>query len=126
MSKMTSNKPYLMRATIEWIVDNQLTPHLVVNTLVDGVSVPEGFSQDGQITLNISANAVRDFELNNDSVSFSAKFNGLPCELYIPCRAVLGVIAQENGQGIFFEIEEFEEPPPQKPSKGRPGLKLVK
>ena len=126
MSKMTSNKPYLMRATIEWIVDNQFTPHLIVNTLLEGVLVPDGFSKDGQITLNISAGAVRDFQVTNESVSFSAKFNGLPCELFVPCRAVMGVIAQENGQGIFFEIEEPEEIPPPKAVKGKPGLRLVK
>jgi len=126
MSKMTSNKPYLMRATIEWIVDNECTPHLVVNTLLDGVLVPEGFSKDGQITLNISASAVRDFQVTNEAVSFSAKFNGVPCDLYVPCYAVMGVVAQENGQGIFFEIEEPEDVPPPKPPKGKPGLKLVK
>ncbi|BCE02433.1 ClpXP protease specificity-enhancing factor [Marinicellulosiphila megalodicopiae] len=126
MSEMTSNKPYLMRATIEWIVDNGCTPHVVVDTFVKGVSVPEGFDRDGQLTLNISVNAVRDFVLDNQLLSFSAKFNGMPMQVYVPCGAILAVIAQENGQGIFFKSEEAPEPPEPAKPKGRPGLKLVK
>lgn len=141
MSKsMTSNKPYLMRATLEWIVDNQCAPYLIVNTLQESVQVPEGFDQDGQITLNISANAVRDFVIDNDAVSFSTKFSGVVTNIYVPCSAVLGLVAKENGQGIFFEIEDADkldedsdlvaesaDTPVAKPKKSaKPTLKVVK
>ena len=139
-NSMTSNKPYLMRATLEWVVDNQCSPYLIVNTLQAGVQVPEGFDQNGQITLNISANAVRDFVIDNEAVSFSTKFSGVVTEIYVPCVAVLGLVAKENGQGIFFEIEESESeqvdssvqseevaaPVTKLKKSGKPTLKVVK
>ena len=142
MSKpMTSKKAYLMRATLDWVIDNECSPYLIVNTLQEGVQVPEGFDQNGQITLNISVGAVRDFIIDNKAVSFSTKFSGVVTEIYVPCSAVMGLVAKENGQGIFFEIEEEvmqekesslvqdseEVVPPNRPKKaGKPTLKVVK
>ncbi|MGR5541971.1 ClpXP protease specificity-enhancing factor SspB, partial [Vibrio campbellii] len=31
VSNMTPRRPYLLRAFYEWLVDNDLTPHLVVD-----------------------------------------------------------------------------------------------
>ena len=46
---MTSTRPYLIRALYEWIVDNNCTPHILVNADYAGVKVPAGFAKDGQI-----------------------------------------------------------------------------
>ena len=40
---MTSNRPYLLRAFFDWIVDNECTPHLVVNADFPAVQVPTQF-----------------------------------------------------------------------------------
>lgn len=34
MSDMSPRRPYLLRAFYEWLIDNQLTPHLVVDVTV--------------------------------------------------------------------------------------------
>ena len=135
---MTSSRPYLVRALYEWIVDNQCTPYLLVNTLHDEVLVPQDYvNPDGQIVLNISPSAVNDFVMNDDSLCFSARFGGMPTDIFVPCAAIMGIYAKENQQGMIFEAEsEPQNPPPQGPksplppsksgSKSRPSLKVVK
>lgn len=134
---MTSNKPYLLRAFYEWIVDNELTPYILVDASVPGTQVPHEYVKDGQIVLNISPSACGKMEMNNVDVCFEARFGGAARRLVVPCGAILAIYAKENGAGTVFTVEdeaEFEaeastppetpEPPP-KP-KGRPNLTVVK
>jgi stringent starvation protein B len=107
--KMTPNRPYLLRAFYEWIVDNNLTPYLVVDATMAGVKVPTQHVQNGQIVLNINPSAVGNLLLGNDAVTFNARFGGSPFALYIPQRAVLAIYARENGAGTMFTPEEDEE-----------------
>ena len=106
---MTSNRPYLLRAFFDWIVDNECTPHLVVNADFPAVQVPTQFVQDGQIVLNISPSAVTQFSLDNTQLSFNARFGGQPMQVYVPLGAVLAIYARENGEGTVFTADEFLE-----------------
>lgn len=106
---MTPNRPYLLRAFFDWIVDNQCTPHLVVNADFPAVQVPTQFVQDGQIVLNISPSAVTNFAMDNQQLSFNARFGGQPMQVYVPMGAVLAIYARENGEGTVFTAEEFIE-----------------
>jgi stringent starvation protein B len=116
----------------DWIVDNGFTPHVLVNAEYPGIVVPEQFVKDGQIVLNISTTAVRDLNLGNESVSFSARFSGTPMDVIIDPAAIMGIYAQENGRGMLFPEEQLEEgddavtddePDPTPP---RPSLRVVK
>ena len=104
--QMTPNRPYLLRAFYEWIVDNNCTPYLVVDATMPGVKVPLQHVKDGQIVLNISPGAVGNLLLGNDAVTFNARFSGNPFALYIPQRSVLAIYARENGAGTMFTPEE--------------------
>lgn len=104
--EMTSNRPYLLRAFYEWIVDNNCTPYLVVDATYPTVKVPTQHIQNGQIVLNISPGAVGNLQLGNDAVTFNARFGGQPFALYIPIRAALAIYARENGAGTMFSPEE--------------------
>jgi len=127
---MTSNRPHLIRALYEWILDNGLTPHLLVDTALEGVVVPPQFVEDGKIVLNVSPSAVKSLELGNDQIRFGARFGGVAMEVRVPPRAVLGIYARENGRGMLFpdelEAEPDQEPEPPQAPKDRPSLKLVK
>lgn len=133
---MTSSRPYLIRALYDWIVDNECTPYILVNALADDVLVPQDYvNPDGQVVLNVSPSAVVDFFMDDDKLSFRARFGGVPTDIYVPCRAVMGIYAKENQQGMIFEPEpEPEGTPPRgtRPhsahsnSKSRPSLKVVK
>lgn len=126
---MTPNRPYLIRAIYDWIVDNGLTPHLLVNAEHPAADVPLDYVKDGQIVLNASLSAVQDLNLGNELVSFSARFAGMPTDISFPPDAVLGVYARENGQGMLFPEEEPTDPPPEdepEPPPQRPALKVVK
>ncbi|MEN8166224.1 MAG: ClpXP protease specificity-enhancing factor [Pseudomonadota bacterium] len=129
---MTSNRPYLIRALFEWLVDNDLTPYLLVDAEQDQVVIPREFIDEGRIVLNINPRAVADLQLGNKWITFSARFKGEPQEVMVPPGAVLGIYAKENGQGMLFPVEESEgdaqsgdEPEPPRPG-GRPSLKVVR
>lgn len=135
---MSSRRPYLIRAMYDWMIDNGLSPYLMVAAHADGVNVPAGYEQDGKITLNVSPQAVRGLALDNDLIHFNARFGGRPTDVSLPPGAVLAIYARENGEGMLFgEIEapsgdhEDGEGPPDGsgggPGKsGRPHLKVVK
>lgn len=105
MSQLTARRPYLLRAFYEWLLDNNLTPHLVVDINLPGVMVPLEYARDGQIVLNIAPRAVGNLELGNDEVRFSARFGGVPRQVSVPLMAVLAIYARENGAGTMFEPE---------------------
>jgi stringent starvation protein B len=97
-----STRPYLLRAMHEWMSDNGMTPHVVVDATVEGVAVPAEHVADGKIVLNISLSATRNLMLGNDDVQFEARFSGAARQLYVPIEAVLGIYARETGQGMIF------------------------
>ena len=140
---MKSNRPYLLKAFYEWIVDCDCTPYIAVDAHHSGVEVPQEFVTDGQIVLNVAPRAVSNFEMNHQFVAFSTRFGGIPIDIMVPVAAVMGIYAHENGQGMVFELEEDPEndPPPIKgptvvtssktkkkssTSKDKPSLRVVK
>ena len=126
---MTSNRPYLIRAIHEWIIDNHHTPHLVVDATLNDVTVPSQFVEDGRIILNISPNSVRDLSISNEIVSFGARFSGAHFNVELPIESVLAIYARENGQGLAFAEEKDDDstPPPPSPEKSKgPALRLIK
>jgi stringent starvation protein B len=137
--KMTASRPYLIRAMHEWILDNNLTPHILVNAKRVGVDVPPSvIKEDGQVVLNLAPRAIAGLDLGNEYIRFNARFNGLSHTIFVPPAAVLAIYAQENGQGMMFPAdEEIDEPsgpdlnpPPRptetKPEKPRPKFTVVK
>lgn len=134
---MSSSKPYLLRAIYEWLIDNDLTPYVMVDAMQQGVSVPERYIEDGRIVLNITPRAVGNFIMNNEALEFDARFGGVAYHVHVPVRTIAAIYAYENGRGMVFSDEDEDEdengtdiPPPDKPprsaKKGRPNLKIVK
>ena len=109
MSDLISTKPYITRAIHEWCLDNNLTPHLLVAVNAQ-THVPTAFVKNGEIVLNLSYSATKDLHIDNEAVVFSARFGGNSQNLYVPMNAVKGIFARENGQGMFFEIEQNVDP----------------
>jgi len=111
-------------------LDNGCTPYLIVDTTVEEVSVPLEHIKDDQIVLNIGPQAIRDLSISDQYVMFNGRFSGIAHEICAPISSVLGVIAKENGEGMWFPREENEPRPPNGPSsekaQGAPSLKLVK
>lgn len=136
---LAGSRPYFVRAIYDWIVDQGLTPYLLVDAEWPGVFVPRAYVEDGRIVLNIKPSAVRDLLLENEAVSFSARFAGQTEMILAPMGSVLGLYARENGEGLFFDVAEY----PRDPSpvsggddapaaaaapagKARPALRVVK
>ncbi len=150
METFSSNKPYLIRALYEWILDNNGTPHLIVNAGTPGTQVPQEHVKNGEIVLNVSPGAVQGLIMDNEHITFNARFSGVARVIYLPMSSILAIIARENGQGMAFPPEEMveqveaeseeqikavedpkEQPDPDKPEppkkkSGRSHLKIVK
>lgn len=134
MDSMTPNQPYLLKAFYDWIIDNQLTPYMVVDVAYPNVVVPMQFVNDGQIVLNVSPAACVNFSMDIDRVQFQARFSGQAMLVSFPCIAVGAIYAKENGAGTVFTTPEKPLPPAEespttedasdKPKK--PGLRIVK
>jgi stringent starvation protein B len=133
--QMTSSRPYLIRGIYQWIADNGMTPHLLVDVTVEGVQVPTEHVQNGKIILNIAPMAISGLVLGDEEVTFSAMFSGKSQLIFVPVDAVLAVYAKENGQGMMFSEDNGAtsssdgddsdpDPDPNKPK--RPSLRVVK
>ena len=116
----------------DWMADNGNTPHIVIDTSLDGVSVPSEHIKDGKIILNISQSAAHNLKLTNSAVSFRARFSGVPFDVWVPIASVLGIYAKETGQGMIFSHGAEQPEPPDPEEEGSPErsdrshLKIVK
>lgn len=106
---MLSNKPYLMRAFYDWIVDSAFTPLVVLNANHPKCRIPMEFATDGEIVFNISPSAIRDLKITNVSIEFKASFTGVIHFVSAPIKAVNAIYAEENGEGVFFDADDSAE-----------------
>jgi len=118
--RMTSNRPYLLRALYEWIGDNGMTPYLLVDAGREGVRVPPSAIKDGRVVLNIAARAVAQLELGSQEVRFMARFGGVSQTVQVPVSAVMAIYAQETGQGMMLPEEGMSMPTDEPPIGGPP------
>ena len=105
MQQMTTSLPYLIRAFYDWIVDNRMTPYIVVDAGFDGVEIPHEYVVDGEIVLNLSSSAVRNLDMGLEYITFDARFAGSSRYILIPVGAVYAIYAKENGEGGVFGSE---------------------
>jgi stringent starvation protein B len=133
MSEVPSNKPYLIRALHQWCTDFGFTPFMAV--FVDSsVEVPMEYVKNDEIVLNLSLEACHQLNLDNDWISFQARFGGVPRKIMVPVSHVLAIYARENGQGMSFPFDANKSNKPQvvsqdeleKPKANRPSLTIVK
>jgi stringent starvation protein B len=138
MSEMLVQRPYLMRAFYDWIVDSDCTPHVIVDATKPNVDVPLQFVENGKIVLNIAPRSVLAFSLDDDALSFNARFSGVPTQVYVPLYAIEGIYARENGAGTIFpeeplyealqatELDKAVKVPSKKDATKKPTLTIVK
>ena len=128
-----STRPYLIRAIYEWCADSGLTPYLAVR-VDEHTEVPRTHVKDGEIVLNLSADAVRNLLMGNEMITCTGRFGGVSFNLMVPVAAVIGIFAKETGQGLMFQGDGTQSPPPvagagadaAKPKSSRPQLKIIK
>ena len=127
-----SNKPYLVRALYQWCVDYGFTPYLAV-FVTEQVQVPMDYVNNQEIVLNIGPDACQALQMDNEWITFKARFAGVPRDIMVPITQVMAIYAKENGQGMSFPVERQNTPEPSRaadmpavPPKGKPSLKIVK
>jgi stringent starvation protein B len=101
---------------------------------VDGsVEVPMEFVKNNEIVLNLSSEACHQLDLDNEWISFQARFGGVPRKIMVPVTHVLAIYARENGQGMSFPFDAAKvsesnpvvDPKEEQKAK-RPSLTIVK
>lgn len=129
---MTSVKPYFIQALHEWITDNGLTPLAVVDASYPGTRVPDDVIEDGKVVLNISFDATQNLQMDDEILTFNARFSGVSHAIIVPMEAVSAIYARENGKGMMFDVENdaldadaSSSDDSEKPNKGKSHLKLV-
>ena len=105
----TPKRPYLLRAFYEWIVDNGMTPHIMVDARSPKVKVPRQFVKDGSIVLNVSMTAANNLLMDNDQVTFNARFGGKAMSIWLPMWSIMAIYARETQDGLNFPLEEYAE-----------------
>ncbi len=106
-----STKPYMLRAIYEWCTDSGYTPYIAVK-VNQFCQVPQAFVKNNEIVLNISFGATKGLKLENDCISFSARFGGVAREIYVPMENIMAIYASENGQGMAFDVQLSAATPP--------------
>lgn len=138
---MTPSRPYLLRALYDWILDNKMTPHVVINADYKDVIVPREHVENGQIILSIAPESVHGLEMKNNYIAFAARFGGISRDIYLPIMSVTAIYSEENRKGMVFAEESYDESTPvstksktgdagkgaskTKGKAGRPKLKIV-
>jgi len=123
---MTSSKPYLIRGLYEWLLENDVTPYLLVDANFYGVMIPQGTANDGKVVLNLMPSAIQALVLDNEYISFSARFGGVAQNVYCPMAAILAIYAKENGEGMMFNEEPHASPDPDgKKASPKPGVTAI-
>ncbi|MCP4431801.1 MAG: ClpXP protease specificity-enhancing factor [Gammaproteobacteria bacterium] len=133
---MTSRKPYLIRGMYEWLLDNEVTPYILVDVGHNQISIPEGIATDGKVVLNLAPGAIQNLDMTNQHLSFSARFNGIAQDIYCPMDSVLAIYARENGEGMMFGTDDADRSEKREEASAddnkhtekqkRPGLQIVK
>jgi stringent starvation protein B len=63
--------------------------------------------QDGEIVLNIGTGATKDLRIDNEAITFSARFDSVSREIYVAISDVKGIFSRESGQGLGFNVDEI-------------------
>lgn len=105
---MKAQRPYLFDAIYRWVLDNDMTPYLLVE--VDtSTKVPQYLVEDGRIVLNIVPSAIAHFAQDERGITFSARFGGKSQQVEVPYTAMVALYAKENARGIVFPEEDVLE-----------------
>ena len=101
----SSTKPYLIRSIYDWCTDSNFTPYIIA-TIITGVKVPKNHIKSNEIVLNLSLDSTNKLIFDNNFISFSARFEGKNQDIFLPIESIAGIYSKENGEGIFFEVDE--------------------
>lgn len=102
---MTSFRSYLVDALIQWLLDNDRVPHIVLQCDQPNVKVPQEFVRDNRLVLNVAPSAVHNYSLTTSSIAFDTRFSGVSHHISAPIGAIVGVCAQGSSIGMMFEPE---------------------
>jgi stringent starvation protein B len=100
-----STKPYLIRSIYDWCTDSNFTPYVIAK-IISGVKVPKNHIKSNEIVLNLSLDSTNKLIFDNNFISFSARFEGKNQDIFLPIESIAGIYSKENGEGIFFEVDE--------------------
>ena len=103
-------RPYVFYAHIQWLDDSDADPHLVLQN-DPKTRFPPHLSANSVVTFKVGAVAVRNLRIDEEGVSFSARFQGKEFTVYAPLDCMLMVYSADGSVRVPFQ--QLNEPPPQ-------------
>jgi stringent starvation protein B len=73
--------------------------------------VPKEHVRNGEIVLNVSMLATDKLQIQNEEITFQARFSGRLQQIIVPMDNVRAIYAKETGNGMAFELQQ-ESPQP--------------
>ena len=104
-SSLVSIRPFVVPAYYDWLSASGVKPHIVVDVHYPGVSVPQGYDDEGRIVLNIDAEAIRHLEIDERWIIFDAVFDVDSVTVRIPMGAVVMMFAPETSWYVDFSTD---------------------
>jgi len=130
VKKLTSSRPYLLRAVYDWLIANEEIPQIMCDASLPGCEIPREHVKNDKIVFNIGPLAVRDLKIGDDFVFFNASFSQVVQDIVVPVAAVMAIFARDTNEGMFFSEEDPGGAPevPTEPMarKKMPHLRIVK
>ena len=100
ISEMTNLNIPLLLTIQKWILDNGGQAYMQFK-IDERCRLPAEFLNQPVITLNVTPSAVEDLMIDENGVSFRARFNGMEHHLYFPLDTIFGLY---GGKDFEFSI----------------------
>lgn len=92
-------RPYMLQAHIQWLEDSGAVPHLVIQNGTKTL-FPAHLSANSLVTFRITKESIRNLNIDDQGLSFSARFSGKEFTVYAPLDCVMQ-LHSENGKVII-------------------------
>ena len=103
--KLLNIAPYLINAHIYWLDDSGGTPHIMLKNSEKSM-FPPAFQNEVAVLFNISETAVQNFSLDDNGVSFVARFSGREFEVYAPLDCIISIQSKDGTINIPIGTQE--------------------
>ncbi len=112
---------YVIQSLYQWCLDKGHTPHLLIewNKREDN-SVLEQYVVSDRVILNISPVSVKDLNIEEKGVSFTARFSNKVINIQLYYQEIIAIYAKETDQYFAFPKLDSLETVPEVSGKKRP------
>jgi len=107
--KLKTLKTLTLEAVMTYLYERDKQVHIVVDwTVLDALKGHIEYDRtkaERGITLDISPNAVRNFEIVENLMIFNIKFSGIDCQCFVPTASVAAIFEKGSENGFQYNTQ---------------------